>query len=250
MSTATVSPSGSSRRSPRAAVAGAVIIGLCAVAGWWAFTQSTPRPESAADFRPDPGGGRGRWMGNAPANVVVRPREPVTVLPRVVTIRDGDMTISSSLRADASWNIYVTFNGQSLGGEARQLMLAVRRALDARRPPAGLNLTDAQRAALATIPSTPPELSEDQFQKLTDLMNQSQQQTANAPALTPIKQAMQAIAAEVKGVDRNAVKEAYAQRDAKYRSTLTPAQVERLLARGNQANPAPAAPPAAAPPAN
>lgn len=197
---------------------------------WWSFANALPRPSSARDFRPDPGSGRsfGNYSISLPgANPAPRPRETVTVLPRIVTIRDGDMTISSSLRGDAKWNIYITFAGESLGGEeARRLALGIRRlVLDARTPPAGLKLTDDQRAKLQSVSLAPLELSDDQLRQLTDQLNESQKLSANAPGLAPIRQALAQLAAQVKGADRAAIKRKYAERDAKLREIFTPEQI-------------------------
>jgi hypothetical protein len=223
-----------------AAIALALLLGA---GGWWMYSGSIPRPANANDFRPDPGNRRGGTFfgGNTP---IIRPRDPVTISPRVVTIRDGAMTISSSLRSDANWNIYVSFNGESLGGpEAQRLMLAVRRTVDAKQPSPSLKLTDAQRAQLAAVPTTPLELSAEQLKQLTDLLNQSQKLVANSPEQGGIKTSLQALAAQVKAVDQGAIKARYAERDAKFRSILTKEQIDSLLGVRQIRNPTPAATP-------
>ncbi len=245
MSSATVPTSPPARRNQTGLIAGAVIILVAAVAGWWIYAQSVPRPSSANDFRADPGN-RGGWFANArQPGVVPRPNDPVTFRPLSVTVRDGELGITSSKRTDNNWNIYVSFNGESLGGaDAQRLMLAVRRVLDSKVPPANLKLTVDQRTRLAAIPLTPLELSDDQLKQLTDLLNQSQKLTANSPELAPIKQSLQALAAQVKGIDKEAVKAKYAERDAKFRSILNEEQISSLLGGATRATPT-AAPPAA-----
>lgn len=239
MTTASAASSGGSAGKLRRFVGTGILALVVAGVAWWAFANALPRPENARDFRPDPGANRGgNWTLNAPpANAVVRPRDPVTVLPRIVTIRDGDMTVSCSMRSDAKWNIYVSFGGESLGGaEAQRLTLAVRRVLDVKTPPANLKLTDEQRAKLKAISLTPLELSDDQLRQLTDLLDQSQKLTANAPQMTPIKQSLQQLAGQVKGADRAAIKQKYADRDAQLRAILSAEQVNTMMGPRNNNN--------------
>lgn len=240
MSTATPSTSFASKLHPGRSVTAIVAAVLLVGGGAYLYTNRIPRPASAGDFRPDPGGrGGGRFFANAPG-VVQRPRDPVSVAPRTVSVRDGDMTISSQLRSEGDWNIYVSFKGESLGGaDAQRLFLAVRRTVQSKQPPASLKMTDAQRAALAAVPLEPLELTPAQHRQLVDLLNQSQKLTANAPEMATIKSSLQALAAQVKTVDQGALKAKYAERDAKFRSILSAEQIDTLLgARTNNRRPA------------
>lgn len=213
----------------------AVAILLLAGGGWWTFSQSLPRPENAGDFRPDSGGRRGGNNLFAPRNNA--PRDPVTVMPSVVTVRDGDIVCSANKRNDASWNINVRFNGESLADrDAGRLMLAVRRVLDMRNPPAALKLTPEQKSALNAVPLEPLEFDASQFKQFVDLLNQSQKLAVNAPEMTPIKEQLKSAIAAIKDVDRAAVKAGYAERDAKLRSILSAAQIETLLGGRNNGN--------------
>ena len=252
MTTTSTGTSTLSRLNPGRSLAAIVMIAVLLGGGWYAYLSRIPRPESAADFRPDPGArGRGGGIfggqrGNAPM-VAPRQREPVTVQPRIVTIRDDEMTISSQLRADSNWNIFIAFRGESLGGaDAQRLFLAVRRTVEAKQPPDSLKLTAQQRAALAAIPLTPLELSPEQHKELVDLLNQTQKLAANPPEMAPVKARLQGLAAQIKTVDRVSTKAKYAERDAKFRSILSAEQIETLLGARNIRNNN-GAPPAANP---
>jgi hypothetical protein len=79
-------------------------------------------------------------------------------------------------------------------------------------------------------------------------LNQSQNTGISGADLASVKQSLLGIAAQTKAVDKAAVKAKYEARDAKFRSILSPDQVDTLLgvrANRNNANREPAAPPRA-----
>lgn len=208
---------------------------LCLLAGgWYLASNRVPRPESAADFRPDPGGRRGGFAfgndGRNRVNIAPSPREPVNIGPRIVTVRDQDLTLSCTQRNASDWTINISFGGSPLATrEQLRLLRAARRIVDSRQPPTSLHLTDAQRTDLAAISFAPPEINPDQLKRLTDLLDQSQKLKANAPEMAGIKTSLLALVGEIKTVDREAAKAKHAERDARLRTILSAEQITNLL---------------------
>lgn len=215
-------------RSLGAAVVLAVLLG----GGAYLYATRIPRPENANDFRPDPGGWRGGFFANGPGRgrMSPAPRDPIAIAPRVVTIRSDDLTLSCTLRTDKTWNLNTSFGSEPLAERDQlQLLRAIRRTLDTKQPPASLHLTDAQRSSLAAISLAPPEITDDQLKQLTDLLNQSQKLTANAPEMAGIKASLASLAAQIKAADRAQAKARYTERDAKFRAILSAEQIDALL---------------------
>lgn len=248
MTMTTPSTNGATAGDRKAAGAGkklasiAAVVALAALLGvgaWGAYKMVVPAAPMAVgnDFRPDPAWGA-RFRVRPPA----APPAPVVVSPgQVITVRAPDLILNATGRPDGSWRL--NFRGTPApDAQAVELLRQRARVVDMKRPPADLKLTEAQRSALAAIPSTPPELTEASAARIVELCKQLVKLPAADAKAAPLRTELESIVVAAAKGDRQAVLRTYMERATQVRSILTPPQIQTLLT-GAAPKPAAAKPP-------
>ena len=238
-------------KSPGRAASAVALVALIAVlvgGGWGAyrsFVKSAPMAVGN-DFIPDLP--RGAWRARMAATPAQPPQAVVVSPGQVVTVRAGGLVMNATGRPDGSWRLNFAHRGGGAAPDAAsvELLNAVRQALASKRPSAELKLTDAQRASLASLVATPPELASAAADRVVEICKQLVKTPAGDAKAVPLKAELeQVVTAAAKG-DRNAILAAYVQRAGQVRSILSPEQVQTLTT-GGAARPAASARPATKP---
>lgn len=236
---------------PKRAASLAALVALVAViagGGWGAYHALVKSAPMAIgnDFQPDPL--RYNWRARAAAPAV---QQAVVVSPgQVVTVRASGLVLNATGRPDGSWrlNFLHRGSGPAPDPQAVELLNHRRRILEAKRPPADLKLTDAQRSALAAMPSNPPELAQPTADRAIEICKLLVKMTAADAKAAPLKSELEQIVTAAGKGDRAAIVATYAQRATQIRAILSPEQVQALLTGvARPATPKPAAAPAVPP---
>ena len=225
-------------RGKRAArLALAAIVAACAGGGWYGYqrihgTAGIPMA-AAGDFLPDATGTgpRGGFGGARPPRPGGPPAAGVSVLPgKVVIARAAGLVLRANGRPDGTWSITCNRPGAGDRQAIELLNQTRRRILEPRRPQADLKVTDAQRAALATIvPDAPAELAPDAYARVVALLGQLTKLVPTDPKAEPMKAELLQLVAAAAKADAGAVAQQYAARANAIRGTLSAGQVQSLL---------------------
>ena len=228
-----------------ASLAALAVLTIALVGGGWVayhkYVKSAPMAVGN-DFMADPVWGRRAQRVFAPPPA---PPQAVIVSPgQVVTVRAVGLVMNATGRPDGSWRLNFAHRGQGPmpDPQAVELLNHRRRILEAKKPPAELNLTDAQKAALAAMPSNPPELAQAAADRAVEICRQLVKLPAADAKAPPLKQELEQIVTAAGKGDRAAIIATYAERASQVRAILSAEQLQTLT--GGKPAPKPAAAPA------